>query len=519
MSLDDTTLDLIRTTLPVVGGAIDRITPNFYRRMFTSPELERDLFNRGNQKQGEQQKALAGAIAGYARLITGDDPGQARPILSRIAHKHASPGITADQYAIVHRHLFDAIGEVLADELTAEIVPAWDALYWQMADELIEVEHALYAAAGLTPGEVWRDLVVRPRTQESADTVSFELAAVGGSALPTYRPGQYVSVQVPVADGAQQIRQYSLVGVPGADTWQISVKVVPAAQLADGSETAPGEVSDHLNRELFEGDTVRVSHPFGDLVLEDGDGPVLLVSAGIGCPPIIGMLHHLAATGTDRPVSVLHADRSPADHAHRAELRDLVARLPRAQMHRWYEDLGTRSAAQVYRGRADLSRIEIPVESTVYLYGPQPFVADVRRGLIASVSCLSSSSVPGPCLSPPRRVRRLLSSSRPASRPKASTAVAPHTRPWPPAHRRKVAFRSVHSGYPRSARTLVSRPGRSRRNDRRQGSSRTAGGTRVRHPRGGRRLRDDRSGSPTHARDGSDLARGARRPARRRPVR
>lgn len=79
---------------------------------------------------------------------------------------------------------------------------------------------------------------------------------------------------------------------------------------------------------------------------------------------------------------MLHADRSPADHAHRAELRDLVARLPRAQTHRWHEDLGTRSTAQVYRGRADLSRIEIPVESTVYLYGPQPFMADVRRGLI-----------------------------------------------------------------------------------------------------------------------------------------
>src|SRR5699024_5279851 len=139
MSVDDTTLDLIRTTLPVVGCATDRNTPNFYRPMLTAdPELERDPVNRGNHKQGEQQKALAGAIAGYARLVTGDDPAQARPILSRIAHKHASLGITADQYAIVHRHLFDAIGEVLAEQLTDAIGAAWDALYWQMADELIE---------------------------------------------------------------------------------------------------------------------------------------------------------------------------------------------------------------------------------------------------------------------------------------------------------------------------------------------------------------------------------------------
>ena len=55
---------VVKATLPVIGAAIGDITPVFYKRMFAAhPELERDLFNRGNQAQGDQQSALAGAIA------------------------------------------------------------------------------------------------------------------------------------------------------------------------------------------------------------------------------------------------------------------------------------------------------------------------------------------------------------------------------------------------------------------------------------------------------------------------
>jgi hypothetical protein len=87
--------------------------------------------------------------------------------------KHASLGVTREQYAIVHEHLFAAIVQVLAEARTPEVAAAWDELYWQMADD--------------------------------------------------------------------------------------------------------------------EGDELRVPLPFGDLVLDPGDDPLLLVSAGIGCTPIIGM--------------------------------------------------------------------------------------------------------------------------------------------------------------------------------------------------------------------------------------
>lgn len=375
---------VVKATLPVIGAAIGDITPVFYKQMFAAhPELERDLFNRGNQAQGDQQSALAGAIAAYATLLVADDGRDPLEVLARIAHKHASLGITEDQYPIVHEHLFAAIVEVLGDAVTPEVASAWDEVYWHMANALVTIEKRLYAETGVADGDVWRTLVLRRRLQESPDTVSFVLGTADGSPLPDARPGQYVSVQVALPDGARQIRQYSLTHATEASEWGISVKGLPARRGDDGATLPAGEVSSFLHQELFEGDEIRVSAPFGDLVLQDSDDPLVLISAGIGITPIIGILHYLAGTGSMRQVLVLHADRSPARHAHRQELKELVEVLPAATLRRWYEDLGVRPTRDVLRaGRVDLALVEIPADAQVYLCGPLPFMDSVRRSLI-----------------------------------------------------------------------------------------------------------------------------------------
>ncbi|RVW02991.1 globin domain-containing protein [Rhodococcus xishaensis] len=383
--LTEASKEIVRATLPVVGAAIGDITPLFYRKMFAAhPELERDLFNRGNQRQGEQQKALAGAIAAFATLQLEPDPARVEMILSRIAHKHASLGITADQYEIVHKYLFEAIVEVLGEAVTPEVASAWDDVYWLMADSLISMEARLYQQAGVEAGDVWHSVRVTRRTLESADTASFTLAATDGSALPTFTPGQYISVAVHLPDGARQIRQYSLACGPTEDEWRITVKRITPHSLPDGSTAPAGEVSNFLYYNVFEGDELTVSLPFGDLVLPDDDAPLVLISAGIGCTPMIGMLEHLAATDDKRNVSVLHADRSAAHHAHRAELTELVERLPSGVMHRWYEDLGAReSFARTQLGRVDLTDITLEPGTRAFLCGPLPFMLAMKKSLIA----------------------------------------------------------------------------------------------------------------------------------------
>ncbi|MFI6417088.1 globin domain-containing protein [Streptomyces sp. NPDC050842] len=371
--LSEQAAPVIRATLPAVGGALDEITERFYARLFAAhPELLRDLFNRGNQANGEQRKALAGSIAAFAVALL-EHPGS-RPdlMLSRIAHKHASLGVTAEQYKTVHEHLFAAIVEVLGDAVTPEVAEAWDEVYWLMANALIAVEARLYQETGVPEGEVWRPMEIAERREETSDTVSFVLRHADGTPPAAFRPGQYVSVQVTLPDGARQIRQYSLSAAPGHPQWRITVKRV------DGDPA--GEVSSWLHAHARAGDTVEVSAPFGDLVLPEGDGPLLLASAGIGSTPMLAMLDHLAATGSTRPVVVAHADRSPASHAHAAELHRLVEALPQATLHLWYEEPGEGSVA--LRGRADVTALDLPTGTTAYLCGPLPFLRTVRGDLL-----------------------------------------------------------------------------------------------------------------------------------------
>ncbi|MEU8996224.1 globin domain-containing protein [Streptomyces caniferus] len=422
--------ETVRATLPAVSGAIGEITTLFYEKLFTAhPELLRHLFNRGNQANGSQQQALAGAVAAFARHLLEHPDSRPDAMLTRIAHKHASLGVRPDQYPVVREHLFAAIAEVLGDAVTDEVAAAWDEVYWLMAHALIAVEKRLLTEAGVPEGEVWRPYRVAARIEETDDVATFLLRPADGAPVPPSRPGQFVSVQVQLPDGARQIRQYSLSGQPDGGL-QISVKRVSA----DGRPGAPsddpaGEVSGYLHAHVHGGETLRVSPPFGEVVLcDDGEGPLLFASAGIGCTPMVAMLSHLAATGSRRRVIAAHADRSPATHPFRTDLHRLTGKLTDATAELWYEkgvrpEEGLRhgdglpdggglpesgglpdggelpdgageaepqagadgvDSVTVRTGLMDLTQIAVPAGTTAYLCGPVPFMKAVRTQLLAS---------------------------------------------------------------------------------------------------------------------------------------
>ncbi|WP_033332185.1 globin domain-containing protein [Streptomyces novaecaesareae] len=366
--------EVIEATLPVVGAAIGDITPRFYDRMFAArPELLRDLFNRGNQANGTQRQALAGSIAAFASALIAHPDQRPDAMLARIAHKHVSVGIDNEQYKIVHEHLFAAIVEVLGEAVTPEVAAAWDEVYWLMANALIAVEDRLRAevAAGGDPADLWRPYTVVTRHQETGTVTSYLVRPADGRPAPASRPGQYVSVRTELPDGARQIRQYSLSG--GADgALRFTVK-----------REAGGEVSGHLDDHLRAGDTIELSPPLGDIVLADGDGPLLLASAGIGNTPMTAMLDHLAATGSTRRIISVHGDRDQLSHAFRADLEQLTAKLPDATAHVFYEQpLGEWPTERT--GLVDLSSVDVPAGTTAYLCGPLPFLRAVRGQLLAA---------------------------------------------------------------------------------------------------------------------------------------
>ena len=61
---------------------------------------------------------------------------------------------------------------------------------------------------------------------------------------------------------------------------------------------AHGAAGSYLNDHVQAGGTLDVSEPRGSFILQPGDGPVVLLSAGIGATPVLAMLHALAASAS-----------------------------------------------------------------------------------------------------------------------------------------------------------------------------------------------------------------------------
>lgn len=346
---------IVRDTLPLVGAKIDEITPNFYRRMFSAhPELIAHVFNRGNQKQGAQQRALAASFATFAKTLVDPDAPDPAQLISRIGHKHVSVGIREDQYPIVHTHLFDAIEEILTPEVfQGPVREAWDAVYLAMQEALLDLENDIYRSFSSTPGDVFRTVRVTEKRRLTDTVTAFTVASDA-----SFRPGQYISVRRIMPDGAGQLRQYSLIGAPGRGELSFAVE-------------RDGEVSQSLIDGLEEGQDVEISLPTGDLVLDEArDTPLVLVSAGIGATPMAGILQYLADTGSSRAVYDLHADYSEGTDALRELRTAATSRLAHGSSRAWYAP-----------ERLDLSSLDLPEDADYYLCGGTGFLQSARAEL------------------------------------------------------------------------------------------------------------------------------------------
>ena len=364
--LSEKSRPIIEATLPIIAERINDITPDFYRRMFAArPDLMDGMFSRSSQLEGTQPRALAGSIAVFASYIVEHPDSYPDEVLSRVAHKHASLGLKEEEYPTVYKYLFEAIAANLGDLATPEIVEAWTEVYWLMGNALIKLEKGLYASQANDVMFAPFKLVDRKETGENVVVLTFEPA--DETPMTESKGGQYISIVVPARDGLRQARQYTL--LPSEKNQRrIAVKLDPNGEMTS------------ILHELEVGAVVEISNPYGDLTLEgfgDPEAPLYLFSAGIGTTPMLSFLSELVEKGSERPVTVVHADRTLNTWPLREELTELVGKLPNARLVSFIEGEGGD-----FTGLVDVSKLDVPTNAYVYLCGPLPFMQGVRSALV-----------------------------------------------------------------------------------------------------------------------------------------
>ena len=265
--LDQQTIEIIKSTVPVLQVHGKTITTVFYGMLFENHPDLLNIFNHANQRQGKQQTALANAVIAAAMNI--DQLGNILPVVKQIAEKHRALGVLPEHYPIVGKNLLAAISKVLGDAATPEIIEAWGKAYGVIADAFIGVETEKYRVADEIPGgwSGFRNFVVTEKVKESELITSFYLSPQDGGAIASYWPGQYITVRVhPEGEKYTHIRHYSLSGAPGQSYYRITVK------REDEAVNKPaGIVSTYLHNDVTEGSVLEVGSPAGDFTLDQRD--------------------------------------------------------------------------------------------------------------------------------------------------------------------------------------------------------------------------------------------------------
>lgn len=266
--------------------------------------------------------------------------------------------------------------------LTLENPALSEGWKWSFRQLLEQHERGVSGNSGLSPvpGDPpaytgFRCFRIVQTVPETASVRSLLLEPVDGQAVPSHRPGQFLTLRLIDGNGAMLTRSYSISAYGKKRPLRISVK-------------REGRASTVVHEMLKVGDELEVGAPRGSFVLEpDGDGAVVFISAGIGVTPVLAMLGALAERRSRRPVAWVHVARCGAEHAFAREARQILTSLPQATSYVLYTQPGRADRPGEHYdttgrlAREHLAALRLPPDAHAYVCGPAGFMADVTAML------------------------------------------------------------------------------------------------------------------------------------------
>ena len=376
--LDSRTIQVIKSTIPLLESAGPALTTHFYERMFKhNPELK-DVFNLAHQHSGGQPVALFNAVAAYAKNI--ENLAVLSSTVERIAQKHTGFLIKPEQYAIVGSHLLATLKELGGDAVTEEVLEAWAQAYGFLADIFIQREAQIYQAHAEQDGG-WlgeRQFIISAKKTESTVITSFILTPEDGKPVKDFIPGQYLSLKLKHPNLAyEEIRQYSLSDAPNGNSYRISVK-----------RELGGQVSNLLHDTMHIGDKIAVMPPAGDFILEVGaDIPVVLISAGVGQTPMKSMLNQLIKLQHPSAITWLHACEQGDVHGFKQAIHTKRQQHHNLKSHVWYRKPSSTDVVGTdydFEGQMELSKVadQLLPHAHYYFCGPIGFMSAIKQQLL-----------------------------------------------------------------------------------------------------------------------------------------
>jgi uncharacterized protein len=231
-----------------------------------------------------------------------------------------------------------------------------------------------------------RKFTVRQKVRECADTYSFYLAPHDGNPLPPFKPGQYLTFQMPIPGLSKPlVRCYSLSDCARPDLYRVTIKRCPPAPDTD---YGPGVVSSYFCDTVKEGDILDAKAPAGNFYLDlEKPRPVVLISGGVGVTPMVSMANAIIAAGMAREVWFFFGARNSGDHIFKDYMHEIAARHKHVHVHVCYSkpqptEAKGRDFHHEGRVTVDLMKTLLPSNNYEYfLCGPGAFMESITEDL------------------------------------------------------------------------------------------------------------------------------------------
>jgi nitric oxide dioxygenase len=178
------------------------------------------------------------------------------------------------------------------------------------------------------------------------------------------------------------IRQYSLSDAPNGEYYRVTIK------RESEEKGTMGAVSNYLHDQLKEGDSIEISAPAGEFVLNQStEKPLVLISGGVGVTPLISILKVAAKKQPHREITFIQAARSGHHIALNNEIQEIANGITRKHVICYEtpttEDIETQSFdKEGYITSQWLDRVIAEKDADYYLCGPIPFMKAVYQMLL-----------------------------------------------------------------------------------------------------------------------------------------